>query len=81
VTAKKLEAFASASSAAFPAAAERVNQYGVIRHRFYDNDNEIIVVDEWPDEESFHAFFQTSPEIAGYEMGGNHAPTARAGAS
>jgi hypothetical protein len=25
-----------------------------------------MVVDEWPDEESFHTFFQASPEIAGY---------------
>jgi quinol monooxygenase YgiN len=63
---KKLEAFASANSGAFQATAERAKQYGVIRHRFYGNDSEILVVDEWPDEESFHAFFQASPEIAGY---------------
>jgi heme-degrading monooxygenase HmoA len=64
--AKELEAFAAANSAAFQATAERAKQHGVTRHRFYGNDSEVIVVDEWPDEESFDAFFQASPEIAGY---------------
>jgi heme-degrading monooxygenase HmoA len=64
--AKKLEAFAAANSAALQATAERAKQHGVTRHRFYGNDSEVIVVDEWPDEESFHAFFQASHEIAGY---------------
>ena len=34
---------------------------GVIAHRFYGSDDgEIMVVDEWPDAESFQAFFQAA---------------------
>ena len=36
---------------------DRAHEYGVIRHRFYGSDHEILVVDEWPDEESFQRFF------------------------
>jgi quinol monooxygenase YgiN len=43
--------------------ADRGREYGVIRHRFYGTDDEVLVVDEWPDEESFRRFFDASPEI------------------
>ena len=36
---------------------------GLISHHFYGGDNEVLVVDEWEDEASFHAFFEASPEI------------------
>jgi len=42
---------------------ERAKQHGLISHHFFGNDNEVLVVDEWPDEESFKAFFDSSPEI------------------
>ena len=42
---------------------ERAREHGVIRHRFYGNDNEVLVIDEWPDEASFQAFFDASPDI------------------
>jgi hypothetical protein len=32
-------------------------EHGLIAHRFYGTDGQILVVDEWPDEESFHGFF------------------------
>lgn len=40
-------------------------QHGAIHHRFFVNEagGEILVVDEWPDAASFHAFFDSSPEI------------------
>lgn len=41
----------------------RAREYGVIRHRFYGSDDEVLVVDEWPDEASFQRFFDASPEI------------------
>ena len=44
---------------------ERAKQHGVISHRFYGNEEEILVVDEWPDAESFQRFFDASPDIAG----------------
>ena len=43
--------------------ADRAVDYGVLRHRFYGSEDEVLVVDEWPDEASFRAFFEASPEI------------------
>jgi heme-degrading monooxygenase HmoA len=43
---------------------ERAKGLGLIRHRFYGTENEVLVVDEWPDEGSFQKFFASSPEIA-----------------
>ncbi|RNM14634.1 hypothetical protein [Nocardioides pocheonensis] len=45
--------------------ADRGREFGVIRHRFYGNDTEVLVIDEWPDEASFQAFFDSTPEIKG----------------
>ncbi len=37
---------------------------GLIAHRFYASDGSLMVLDEWPDAESFHAFFgSTQSEI------------------
>jgi hypothetical protein len=36
---------------------------GATYHRFYATDNEILVIDEWPDEETFHRFFESQTEI------------------
>ena len=32
-------------------------EHGVIAHRFYGSEGKLMVVDEWPDEESFQSFF------------------------
>lgn len=37
---------------------------GAIRHIFAGSDNEVVVIDEWPDEQSFQVFFASQPEIA-----------------
>ena len=42
---------------------KRAQSHGLIRHRFFATADEIIVVDEWPDEASFQKFFDASPEI------------------
>jgi heme-degrading monooxygenase HmoA len=42
---------------------ERAKANGLLRHRFFGTADEIIVVDEWPDEASFQKFFDASPEI------------------
>ena len=42
---------------------DRAQANGLIRHRFFGTADEIIVVDEWPDEASFQRFFDASPEI------------------
>jgi hypothetical protein len=42
---------------------DRAKEHGVISHHFYGTDKEIFVLDEWPDEASFHKFFDASPEV------------------
>ena len=44
---------------------ERAKQHGAIHHSFYVNPagDEVLVVDEWPDPESFQRFFEASPDI------------------
>lgn len=42
---------------------EKGKAQGIISHHFYGTSDEVLVVDEWPDEESFHAFFESTPEI------------------
>jgi hypothetical protein len=47
----------------FDAVIARAKEHGLIAHRFWGNGSEILVVDEWPDQESFQKFFESSPEI------------------
>ena len=44
---------------------ERAKDHGIISHHIYGTDDEVLVIDEWPDEASFQAFFAASPEIPG----------------
>ena len=37
---------------------------GAVRHTFAGGDDEVLVIDEWPDEQTFGAFFANQPEIA-----------------
>jgi hypothetical protein len=37
---------------------------GAISHSFAGGGSEVLVIDEWPDEQSFQAFFASQPEIA-----------------
>jgi hypothetical protein len=39
------------------AISERAKAAGVIAHRFYGSESQVMVVDEWPDEDSFQRFF------------------------
>ena len=42
------------------AIADRGEEHGVISHRFYGTDDgDVMVVDEWPDAESFNRFFES----------------------
>jgi hypothetical protein len=36
---------------------------GATRHAFAAGEGEILVIDEWPDAESFQRFFESQPEI------------------
>jgi hypothetical protein len=55
---KKLEQIASDDPQRLQAIADKAKEHGVIAHRFYGSGNQILVVDEWPDEGSFEEFFQ-----------------------
>ena len=44
--------------------ADAAKAAGAIRHTFAAGEGELLVIDEWPDEESFQAFFASQAEIA-----------------
>jgi hypothetical protein len=62
---KRLEEIAAESPDRVGGIAERAKEHGVIGHRFYgSNDGQIMVIDEWPDEQSFQTFFEEqAPQI------------------
>jgi quinol monooxygenase YgiN len=56
---QKLEEHAAANADEMRAIADRAQEHGVIAHRFYGSDSgELLVIDEWPDGDSFHRFFE-----------------------
>src|SRR6476646_3104881 len=58
---KALEEHAAANPDAIRAISDRAKEHGLIAHRFYGSDDgQIMVVDEWPDAESFQTFFAES---------------------
>ena len=58
---KRLEQLAAENPDKLPAIAERAKDHGLIAHRFYGSDDgSIMVVDEWPDAESFQRFFESA---------------------
>jgi hypothetical protein len=61
----RLEAIASQDRDRMTSIAGRAKEAGVIAHRFYGSDDgQIMVIDEWPDAQSFHSFFEEqSPNI------------------
>lgn len=58
----QLERRAAANPDAMRALAERAREHGLIAHRFYGSDGQIMVLDEWPDPESFQRFFESTRE-------------------
>lgn len=66
----RFEEVANSDPERIKAISERGRAAGAIHHRFFANvdGGEILVVDEWPDKESFLGFFGNSPDI-GQMMG------------
>jgi hypothetical protein len=65
----ELERRAAANPEEMRAISNRGKEAGAIAHRFYGNDDGMImVVDEWPDPESFQRFFQQEQEGIGRLM-------------
>ena len=61
----ELERRAAENPDAMRSIADRAKEHGLIAHRFYGTDDgKIMVVDEWPDPQSFQQFFEAMrPEI------------------
>ena len=61
----KWEEVAQADPPRIQAISEAAKGHGLIAHRFYGSDDgQVMVVDEWPDAESFQAFFsEQEPQI------------------
>ena len=63
---KGLEQFANQNRDKMQAVLEAAKQHGLIAHRFYgsDDDGRLMVLDEWPDRQSFESFFrEQEPQI------------------
>ena len=41
---------------------DEAKKAGLIAHRFYGSEGQIMVIDEWPDRESFERFFESQRE-------------------
>jgi hypothetical protein len=55
---RKLEEHASANAEEMQSITESAKGHGLIAHRFYGSEGQIMVIDEWPDEQSFQSFFE-----------------------
>ena|SRR5436309_1406423 len=62
---KRFEDVVANNGDKFVTIAERAKEHGATRHAFYASGagDEVLVVDEWPDTESFEKFFSSSPDI------------------
>jgi quinol monooxygenase YgiN len=61
----KLEALAAEQSEVVQGISERAQAAGVIAHRFYGSEGQIMVVDEWPSAESFQQFYAAEEAAIG----------------
>ena len=63
---EKLEEYAAANADEIRGIADTARGYGAIAHRFYGSDDgQIMVIDEWPDEQSFQTFFENTRDRIG----------------
>ena len=58
---QKLESVAADNPDRIRGIADHAKEHGLIAHRFYGSDDkQIMVIDEWPDPESFQRFFDAA---------------------
>jgi hypothetical protein len=62
---KQVEEYASANSDSMQAIVESAKGHGLLAHRFYGADGQVLVIDEWPDGESFNTFFEENSDKIG----------------
>ena len=53
----KLEKYAADNPGALRSITDVAVKHGLIAHRFYGSEGQILVVDEWPDQASFEKFW------------------------
>jgi hypothetical protein len=58
-----LEQYAKTNGDLMVAIADAGKAAGATRHAFAGGDGEILVIDEWPDAESFQTFFASQPDV------------------
>lgn len=61
--ATKLEQLSQERPSFFPDVTTKAKGLGLISHRFWATDAEILVIDEWETEEGFQTFFAGTPEV------------------
>jgi hypothetical protein len=60
---QRLEKYANDNADLMRSIADAGKAAGATRHAFAGGDGEVLVIDEWPDAESFQRFFQSQPDI------------------
>jgi quinol monooxygenase YgiN len=61
---EKLEQYVAENPDHLGGISEQAKEHGLTAHRFYGSDGQIMVVDEWPDAESFQRFYEAAgPQI------------------
>jgi hypothetical protein len=61
----KLERLAAEQGDMIRGISERAQERGLIAHRFYGSEGQVMVVDEWPDAQSFQDFYAAEQENIG----------------
>jgi hypothetical protein len=64
----KLEEYAAANKDKMAGIVDRAKDKGLIAHRFFGDDTGVVVLDEWPDAETFESFFQEAQSEIGPMM-------------
>jgi hypothetical protein len=59
----RLEKHAQANAGMMQKIADAGKAAGATRHAFAGGDGEVLVIDEWPDEQTFQTFFASQPDI------------------
>ena len=64
---KGLEQYAAGHTEAMRSVLDAAKRHGLIAHRFYGSadGSRVMVLDEWPDRQSFEAFFQEQQSTVG----------------
>ena len=64
----RLEQLAGENQEMIRGISQRAKDQGLIAHRFYGSEGQIMVVDEWPDPDSFHRFWEAEQANIGPMM-------------